>query len=105
MDDIKSNEAEEQLALTDEDINDNLNNGYYKKVKIDIQEANDVMKTSLSQIGISSLVLNKLKKSKIYTVGDVAELGIKKLKNVQGLNKKMCKELLDKLYSVGVIVK
>lgn len=63
---------------------------------------NNIMQTSLSQIGLSNLLINCLKKSKVITVRDVANLGLKKLGGVQGLNKHMRKELLDKLRSIGV---
>ena len=57
--------------------------------------------TYLSEVGLSSLVLNCLKKSNIYTVEDVINKDVKKLGHIRGLNKKMHKELMDRLYSLG----
>lgn len=65
----------------------------------------DIMDTNLSDIGISMLVVNYLKKANIKTVRDVVEKGSKKLCNVNGINKKMHKEIILKLHSIGVTVK
>lgn len=72
-----------------------------KDVDIDL----DKMERLLSDIGLSNLVLNCLKKSNVYTIKDVVDKGAKKLGHINGLNKKMHKELIDRLYSFGINVR
>lgn len=59
----------------------------------------------LSEIGISKLILNCLKKANIITIRDAIDRGINKFGHIRGLNKKMHKELTDRLYSFGVKIR
>ncbi len=69
------------------------------------QEKTDILDTHLSEIGLSMIEYNYLKKAKILTVKDIVEGGTKKLSTIQGLNKTMCKEIMDKLRTIGVSIK
>lgn len=68
-------------------------------------KSNDIMDTLLLEIGLSNLTLNCLKRSGVYTIKDVENLGIKRLIHVQGLKSNMREELLYKLYSFGVLIR
>lgn len=62
----------------------------------------DILDTPLTEIGISMLLLNCLKRAKIYTVRNVLERGLKRLSGVQGFDKKMQKELRDAIRALDI---
>lgn len=86
--------------LTVEQVNNLTDN--QKILSIQQEAQTDFFDTALSEIGLSMIVVNYLKRANVFTIRDIVEKGIKKLSSVQGLNKKMCKEIIDKLYSLGI---
>lgn len=83
----------------------------YEKSEIESQQEDykelnkdekDIFEIPLSEIGISMITYNCLKKANILTVGDVIKTDSKKFGCIHGFNKKMYKELIQRLYSLGV---
>jgi hypothetical protein len=66
---------------------------------------NDNLEIPLSDLGLTMMVYNCLKKASILTVRDIVQRGIKNLRNVRGLNKHMCKEIADKLQARGIAIR
>jgi hypothetical protein len=93
--------------IVNQNINDNLKEKQVENKElsyVEKLEKNDILETSLSEIGISMFVCNCLKKANVLTLGDVVQRGRKKIIGVYGLNKNMLKELTDRLYAIGITI-
>ncbi|SES69139.1 DNA-directed RNA polymerase subunit alpha C-terminal domain-containing protein [Anaerobranca gottschalkii] len=71
-------------------------------VEVEKTKEKDLLDTPICATGLSNFICNALKKSEITTIRDIVDGGKKRLAKVQGLNKKMLKEIEYQLYSLGI---
>ena len=102
-----SSKPNQEEVQTQKQVSVNRTPVMTKNINVEVEEIEntDPLDTPLSEIGLSMMVLNCLKKANVLTVRNAVERGTKRLTGIHGFNKKMCKELIDKLYCFGVSIR
>jgi len=60
--------------------------------------------TSIEDVGFSEDVLRCLRWQEYKTIGKLARMGIQKIKKIPGIKDEGCREIVEKLGAIGIMI-